>query len=274
MAFFQNVFNTEFRGNWVLGDRQYSLTFACPPNLNSSNYQLAYNNGPWDLSGSAILTLNYAWDESFKNYAALEINVEGDDSSATTPEEVSSALNSNPTFADMFFASVKENVNGNTVLITQKVNRIKKDVRLWISNTGAEAVMGFNLKAGVSELPSYFARHTIENRFNYSDSVGQLILLDEEDNTDQIYIENAGFSVGDMKEDWELIKGRASGLFTFQKITVDGNDRITEIIEYPAGAEAGDLARKINYSYTSTNTNPNKVTEIPYVLTDVDLVNP
>ena len=274
MAFFQNVFNTEFRGNWVLGDRQYSLVFVCPPNLNSSNYQLAYNNGPWDLSVSSVLTLNYAWDESFKNYAALEIDVVGNNSASTTPEEVSSALNSDPTFADMFLASIKENVNGNTVLITQKVNRIKKDVKLWISSTGAEAVMGFNLKAGVSELPTYFARHTIENRFNYPDSEGQLILLDEEDATDQIYIENAGFSVEDMKEDWELIEGRASGLFTFQKLTVDGSNRITEIIEYPAGAKAGAFARKINYSYTSTNTSPDQVTEIPYVLTDGDLVTP
>jgi hypothetical protein len=57
-------------------------------------------------------------------------------------------------------------------------------------------------------------------------------------------------------------------------LTVDGSDRITQIIEYPAGAVEGDFARKINYTYTSANTNPSTITEIPYVLTDSDLVNP
>jgi hypothetical protein len=77
-----------------------------------------------------------------------------------------------------------------------------------------------------------------------------------------------------MKEDWQLLRGRSSGLFTFQKLTVDGSDRITQIIEYPAGALAGDFARKINYTYNGSNTNPSKVTEIPYVLADGDLVTP
>ena len=77
-----------------------------------------------------------------------------------------------------------------------------------------------------------------------------------------------------MKEDWELLRGRASGLFTFQKMTVDSSDRITQIIEYPAGAVAGDFARKIQYVYSGSNTNPIQVTEIPHVLQDGDLVTP
>jgi hypothetical protein len=77
-----------------------------------------------------------------------------------------------------------------------------------------------------------------------------------------------------MKEDWQLVRGRGAGLFTFKKQTVDNSNRITQIIEYPAGAIAGDFARKINYKYTSTNTNASSITEIPYVLTDADLLTP
>jgi len=270
MSFYQNVFNQEFRGNWVLGDRQYSLTFACPANRNSSDFQYAYNIGPWDFSSDNTLTLNYAWDTDFKNYATLEINVAGYSPSETTVGEVVAILNNDLTFADMFLAQI----NNNSVLIQAKPGRAKKTIKMWISNSGAEKKMRFNKFAGVAELPSYFSKHTIENRF-VQDGMGQIILLDETDSEVDIpIIEEAGFVVGDMKEDWQLVKGRASGLFTFQKITVDGSDRITQIIEYPAGAVAGDFARKINYNYTSSNTNPSSVTEIPYVLADEDLVTP
>lgn len=73
--------------------------------------------------------------------------------------------------------------------------------------------------------------------------------------------------------DYQLLRGR-SGIFNFQKITVDGSDRITQIIEYPAGALMGDFARKINYTYSGGNTHPSTITEIPYTLTSSDLVVP
>jgi hypothetical protein len=37
MTYFQNPFPSEFRGNWVLGDRQHSLTFVCSSNVASSD---------------------------------------------------------------------------------------------------------------------------------------------------------------------------------------------------------------------------------------------
>ena len=275
MSFFQNLFNSEFRGNWTLDDKKYSLTFVCSPNINSSNFQSTYGNGPWNLDGKENLTLNYAWDSEFKNYATLVIDVSAPQSSgqaavATTSRDVCDALNLDETFSSMFRASI----NGSAVLISSKPDRNKNEIKLWISNTGAEEFLGFNKKAGVSELPSYFTRHTIENRFNFPDSAGQLILLDESDLVDQKIIENAGLNHSNMKQDWELIAGRASGLFTCQKITVDGSDRITQIIEYPTGAVAGAFSRKINYAYSGSNMNPNTVTEIPYVLTGSDLVTP
>jgi hypothetical protein len=82
-----------------------------------------------------------------------------------------------------------------------------------------------------------------------------------------------GLDYTTMKEDYEHLDGRV-GLFSFQKITVDGTDRITQIIEYQAGAVVGDLGRKINYSYTSSNTKPDQITEIPYILASGDLITP
>lgn len=274
MAFFQNLFNQEFQGNWVMGDRQYSITFKCPPNKNG-DIQLAYNAGPWDFSSGSILNINYAWDVNFKNYSALSIDVAGDNPSSTTPNEVVEILNSNEIFASMFVAEANnKQISASTVLIKPKSGRAKKEIKIWISNTGAETKMRFNKKAGVAELPMYFARHTIDNRFSFSDSAGQLILLDESDSNDQAIIEDAGFVPAEMKADWQLLEGRASGLFTFQKFTLDGSDRITEIIEYPAGASVGDFARKIKYSYSGANTNPSQVTEIPHVLQSGDMVTP
>lgn len=269
MAFFQNLFNQEFQGNWVLGDRNYSLTFKCPSNV-SSDYQVAYNFGPWDLSSANVLNLNYAWDIDFKNYASLPINISGPNPSSTTPSEAAQALNSNSIFSEMFVAESKNS----TVYIKPKIGRIKKEIKIWISNTGAETKLRFNKKAGVAELPFYFARHTMDNRFSFPDSAGQLILLDETNPTDQLVIQEAGFDPFNMKTDWELLRGRASGLFTFQKMIIDSNDRISQITEYPAGAIAGDFARKINYTYSGSNNNPSQVTEIPYVLQVEDMITP
>lgn len=272
MAFFQNLFGQEFRGSWVLGDRQYSLTFSCPANRNNSHYQFAYNPGPWDLSDSnnKTLTINYSLDKEFKNYTNLSIDVSGVVASNTTAIDVINALNSNSEFSSILRAEIESKKS--SIYIKTKQD---KDIKLWISNSGAEKKLRFNKYAGVAELPLYFERHTIENRSTYADSVGQLILLDETNvDVDVPIIEEAGFSAGSMKKDWELLDGRASGLFTFQKLTVDGSDRITQIIEYPAGAVVGSFARKIIYSYVGSNGNPSKVTEEPHTLSSGDLVNP
>lgn len=277
--FFQNVFNETYRGSWVLGDRQYSITFEVPPNPNTSNHMLAWNSGPYDLSSVDELTINYAWDAELKNYSELTIDISGAVPAATTVEEIVTILNANTTFAELWRAELYPHsltgvpTDDLRILITVNPARAKKLIRTWISNTGAETILRFNKRAGVAELPSYFERHTIENRFTFPDSTGDLILLDESDTDDQNIIEDAGFTPGDMLEDWELLKGR-SGLFKFQKLTIDVSNRITEIIEYPAGAEPGALARKTKYTYAGSNTNPSTMTEEPYTLQSGDLVTP
>jgi hypothetical protein len=274
MSFFQNCFDTEFRGNWVLADRQYSLTFTCPANRNTSNFMIAYNKGPYDFSADNTLTINYAYDIDFKAWSALSINVAGATAAATTVYEVVAALNANTTFASMWLAVVQTYEDNPCVLIRSKLDRPKQVVKTYISNGGAETKLNFNRFAGVSELPTYFERHTIAERFDFPDSVNQLILLDNTDPVDQDIIEQAGFVPGNMLADWELLRGRASGLFKFRNQTVDGSGRLTEVIEYGAGAQVGDFARKTQYVYSGANTVPSEITEIPHVLVSGDLITP
>lgn len=273
MAFFQNVFDQEFLGNLLLADRKLSPVFKVGPNKNLQTKQVAWNAGPYDLSSSPNIEFNFAWDPDFKHWASVSIDVSGATASSTTAAEVASALNGDPTFSSTFRAEVTSLPSGDSVIVS-KVASKKQQVKFYFGNSGAETVLGFNKMAPVAELPAYFARHTVDNLGVFEDSVGLLIRLDETNSIDQAIIENAGMDPAAMKADWELLRGRSSGLFTFQKLTVDGSDRITQIIEYPAGALAGDFARKINYSYTGSNTNPSKVTEIPYVLQSGDLVTP
>jgi hypothetical protein len=286
MSFFQNPFSEEWRGNLVMGDRQYSLTFSIPANKNKSDYMLAWANEPYDFTASATFTINYAFDVEFKNYSVLNISVSGAIVAATTAAEVVTALNANPTFSELWTASVSTNVRSvkptnytntvqptRTVLITRNPSRAKQIIRAYISSTGAEQKLRFNRYAAVAELPTYFERHTIANRNAYPDSTGMLIHLDESDPFTQGVIAEWGLVAGSMQADWQLLRGR-SGIFSFQKITVDGSDRITQIIEYPAGAVAGDFARKIIYVYAAANNHPSQITEQPYTLTTPDLVTP
>jgi hypothetical protein len=273
MAFFQNVFDQEFQGNLLLADRKLTPVFKVGPNKNLQTKQLAWNAGPYDLSGRTNLEFNFAWDSEFRHWASLSIDVSGATESATTPAEVAAALNSDPTFSSTFRAEVTHLPDGDSVIIS-KVASKRQQVKFYFGNSGAESAIGFNKMAPVAELPEYFERHAIENASNFEDSVGMLVRLDESDPVDQAVIENAGFDPSSMKADWELLQGRSSGLFTFQKLTVDGSDRITQIIEYPAGAKVGDFARKINYVYAGGNANPTQVTEVPHVLRIGDLVSP
>jgi hypothetical protein len=273
MPFFQNVFDQEFQGYLVLADRKLSPTFVVPPNRNVQSKQVAWNPGPYDLSSGGNLEFNFSWDPEFRSWSSLSIDVTGADPSATSPREVVNALNSDPIFNSMYIASVVPVDSSESVGISKNPQR-KQNFKAYFGNSGAETKLGFNKMAGVAEIPEYFSRHTIENRNLYPDSLGILIRLDESDPQDQSIIETAGFDPAGVKADWELMRGRGSGLFTFKKMTVDLSDRITEIIEYPAGALPGDFARKINYSYFGSNKNPSQVTEVPHVLNDSDLVSP
>ena len=272
MPFFQNVFDQEYQGYLVLGDRKLIPTFKVAPNKNFQSKQVAWNVGPYDFSEENTLEFNFSWDSNFKNWASVPINIAGSDPSATKPAEIVQALNANPMFSSNLVASVLY-LNGASSVTVSKNPSKKQNIKFYFGNSGAEKILKFNKNAGVAELPEYFNRHTIENSNNFEDSLGMLIRLDEGDSTDQQVIIDAGFDPASMQEDWQLIGGR-SGIFTFKKMSVDSDDRVTEIIEYSAGSRVGNFAKKTQYRYSGSNKNPDQITEIPYVLTSGDLIDP
>lgn len=273
MPFFQNPFDQEYQGYLLLSDRKLSPTFAIDPNRNLQSKQVAWNSGPYDLSSGSVLGFNFSWDPEFKNWSSVSIDVAGSDVAATMPSEVAAALNADPVFSSLLVASVV-NLDGSDSVGISKNPLKKQNLRFYFSNAGAEEALGFNARAGVAELPEYFERHTVENRLNFPDSAGMLVKLDETDAVDRAVIARAGFDPDAMLADWQLLRGRSPGLFAFKKMTVDGSDRVTQIIEYPAGAVPGDFAKKTKYVYSGSNTNPSEVTEIPHVLQSGDLVTP
>lgn len=289
MAFFLNLFADDFEGNLLLGDRQHIPKFVCRRNAGRGKEVVAaWNKGPYNLSGNdadsnakKYLKVTFCLYNNL-NWATLQIDLTNGaaSASAVTPQEVVAILNADTLFSERFVALMGqfEDETVRRVLIRQK--KPVTDLKFYIERGQADSVIGFNARAGVDELPNYFARHTIANRFTYTDSQGMLIQL-ATSGVDAAIINAAvdykgtslGYSSSSVREDYQLLRGR-SGIFTHKKQTIDGSNRVTQIIEYPAGALAGDLAKKTTMSYTSSNTYPDKVVEVPYVLQSGDIVTP
>lgn len=274
MPFFQNVFDQEFRGNWLLSDQQYNVTFKIPANVNGGEYSVAWRVEPYDFSVTtdAFLTMRYNPEPQLvKEYHVLDVDLTG----LTTAAQVVSALNSNTTFAQFFEATVKTFTEGKTVQI--RSIRVKQKMRFFFENVGAEEALRFNLHAGINEIPEYFERHTIANASLFGDSVSMLVELNPATAAElaiiREFLNDPTWVAGDLKADWELLAGR-SGLFLFKKYTYDGSMRLTDLLEYHAGSVEGDTAKLIQYQYTGANTVPDVVTEIPHVLVTADLVTP
>ncbi len=275
MPFYQNVFDNDFIGHLLLDDRQYVLDFKVPANKNKTIYAYAWTTPPYNTVGNTALTINYSIDAGATWYQFTVTLTSG---SAQTAADVANDLNADSNFNSLFTANVVQLKDQSFRLMFQAKSTQRERFKFYVANTGAETVLRFNAMAGVAQLPSYFDRHTIANfqlhgpggDNTYPDSMGMLVALTQP--TDNWYITNAGLDTTALA-DWELLRGRSKA-FMFKKNTVDGSDRITETIEYPAGAQAGDFARKTTYSYTGSNTNPDQSAEIPYVLTSGDLITP
>lgn len=274
MPYFQNPFDQEFRGSLILGDRQYTSNFIIAGNLNSSKLMMAWVPGPYNMSTNNTLTIHYAVDPTLKQFQTMAINVAGATPSATQAWEVVNALNSNANFSSLWVANYRplnDDPQVNTVYMQSK--RPNLGIRAYIDNTGAEKVMKFNTKAPIAQLPTYFARHTIANALTFSDSLATLVQLNPGDSYTASMITAAGQDPTTVLDDWQLLYGR-SGIFNFKKQVYDGSSRLTSILEYPAGARVGDLAKLTEYQYEGADTVASIVTEVPYTLTSGDLVTP
>jgi len=259
----------------IYADRQYNISWNIPGNVNRSDLTICWVQGPYNLVGNNVLTINFSLlfvdnPQAQKYYSAIDITLPS--SASVTAQTIIDALNANPQFFNWFEALPYGKPNGapTQVMIRSRPGRL--GIRFYFSNTGAETIMRFNQKAPVRPLPSYYMRHTIENAPVYSDSVGMLIYLDPDDPVDAEIITNAGYDPTYVAPDWELLGGRAED-FKFELNEIDGSGRITETIEFFAGGEAGDMARKTYFVYTGANTTPSQTYQIPYVLTYVDVAN-
>lgn len=340
MAFFQNLFD-EYEGCWTLGDyKKYSLTFKVPGNKNRPESFICWNSEPYDLSSLNTLTFNFAIDTEFKNFASFSVNIAGVSASSTKAAEIRDILNANSSFSSWFTAGImaEDKLSPvNRVYIRQK--RPATNFRFYISNAGAERKLKFNKFGGIADIPSFFDKDTIANRFSSNEANNKLIRLSHSisantaanptvvtsanhglSNGDTIYIigsnsspsidgehtvtvtgtntftvpvnvttagttgewlsqieyeilNDANVDYTTFMADWKHLRGRTN-VFMFYKNTIDGSNRITTQIQWQAGAKAGDLAKKILYTYSGANTTPSSQLEIPYVLATTDLLEP
>ena len=272
MSFFMNVFDFEFRGSLLTADRQYTPTFKCTANVNRPDYTLSGNAEPYDLSTNNTLTLSFCFDSQFLNYANVSVNVAGATPAATTAAEVVAALNANNTFSSFFvaqtFTTNMYNLTGKKILI--KSVKPKSNFKAYVVNSSAEAEIGFNKNAPICELPSYFERYAIQNRFDYPDLVERLLLLDTGNSIEAGYIDAAGFNSSSPSADWELLKG-ANDQYMFTK-RVYTSGVIQSEIKYPAGAVLGDAAFKTVYEYSGSDLI--SIFQIPHVIASGDLITP
>lgn len=292
MPFFQNPFANDFEGNWLLSDRQYTVKFVAKSNAGRGKEMVyAWTAGPYNLSGNdpdgnprKYLSIIYRLHNT-KNWATLKIDLTGyaSSASAVTIEEVVTALQSNTVFSERFIAqlgSFDNKGSARTVVIRQK--KPCTELEFYIKNGQAEVYLGFNARAGVAELPTYFAMHTIENRFNFVAGEGRIIMLNPVSSTvDSNLIDNAKDALGNsmgydhnlVQEDWQLLRGR-SGIFNFTKGPSTSAVTSTEtVITYPAGAKTGDLALK-TITRKDTNSIVVESFQMPYTLTASDLIVP
>jgi hypothetical protein len=275
MSFFQNPIGEEFRGSWPI-DQQ--ANFIIGANLNNIAEMVSGNVEPYDFSVVTNFVINIAYDPLRVGYTPISVNVVGATPAATTASEVVTALNANPLFADNFTAYLINATRGPITYggpfkVGIRCTKARQAARIYVTNAGAEQKLKFNYRALVKEFPTYFERFTIAERFNYPTGPNLLVELDPLNPVDAAVITAAGLNPGAPLTDWQLLADR-SNTHQFAKITQDGSGRITEIIEYFCGAKAGDMARKIQYTYTGTNIVPDQFTTIPYTLTAGDLVIP
>jgi hypothetical protein len=275
MSFFQNPIGEEFRGSWPI-DQQ--AIFFIGANLNNIAEMVSGNAEPYDFSVVTDFVINIAYDPLRIGYTPITVNVAGAVPAVTTATEVVTLLNADPLFADNFTAYLINATKGQITYggpfkVGIRCKKARQAARIYVTNAGAEEKLRFNYRALVKEMPTYFDRFTIAERFNYPIGPNLLVLLDPLDPVDAAVIAAAGLNPLVTIPDWQLLADR-SNTHMFAKITQDGSGRITEIIEYFCGAVAGDMARKIQYTYTGVNTVPDQITTIPYTLTGADLVTP
>jgi hypothetical protein len=329
MTWFMNPFANDFWGVWVIDDRAHHPTFPCPTNTGrGDNIVCAWAEATgtpktYDLSGNdadgdstAVFTLQYSLDSAHMKWVQYSIDITDDTNvdytiaaNAVRPFQIVDVMNADIFFSSYFEASMgrftDNHGNRDRILIKQKlpVTRMK----FFVVKGRAETVLQFNARAGVSELPTYFRRHTVFNSLTpgasvdpftvdvatggatYKDGINQLIELDPNAAGGSVIVDDAivgnavdksgnnlGYDNTTIQEDWELVQGQSS-TFTFTSVLAGGSANpiveTIESLEYPAGAKAGDLAKKVVNEYDASGDIVYQYV-IPYTLLASDLITP
>ena len=288
MSFYQNLFTADFRGNLVLGDRQYVQEFLCPGNKGRGDDSVVawqvgpYNLGINDADGNSRRYLNicFAYDGNgpinFQTWSTISVDlmsITPANSNAVQPYEILASLQdttNNSSFTNLFTATLTTwsgKNNAQMVKITSNLPYTR--FHFYIITGQAEEAMQFNVRSGVAELPTYFNRHTIGSTFTFTDSLNCLLYLNPSTATQAAVIDNAqnylgqslNYSHSSVQADWQLLGGK-SGIFQFTNVV-----SASEKIVYSTGAKIGDLAMKIV-------TNSGNTFQLPYTLTSGDLITP
>ena len=228
---------------------------------------------------------------------------------AVRPIQIVDVLNADTFFASYFEASLGRFAEGHgprdRILIKQKIPVTR--MKFFVVKGRAETVFQFNARAGVAELPTYFRRHTAFNsptpgasvdpftvnvttgRPAYEDGLNQLIELDPNAAGGSVVVDDdiignavdkngnsLRFDNTTIQEDWALVQGQSS-TFTFTSVLAGGSANpvveTLESLEYPAGAKAGDLAKRTVTEYDAAGDVVYQYI-LPYTLVVSDLITP
>jgi hypothetical protein len=273
MAFFQNPFEFTFNGSLFGIGPQYTISYDIGANRNKSNYIAAYNLEPYDLSGGADLTFNVAIDPEMLHFRSFTVTLTGSDINAVTAAEIVTSLNANTDFSEYFTARAIKLNSGDTKNTVLMVAKNRSFFRCYVSNYSACFTLAINKHAPVKELPDLFQQYSIQNIFSYLNLGSQRILYLNPSNPDDAQvITDAGFDPMNPTPDWKLLAS-ASPLYTFTKTVYLVGSQIDYQLIYNAGAEAGQMCKKIVYQYDGSS-NVIGLLEIPYILQSGDLITP
>jgi len=272
MSFYQNPFEHEYHGV-MLVDAGQQLDFKIGPNQNNSTRMITWNLEPFNLTTYVNFAVLWSLNGG-RDYAKYHHTFA---TGTYTAQQIADLLNAVDNFSGTFTASSD---HGRLVFTAKSpLPYSMNGFKAYIPNTpaagesatSAEQAFGFNLKAPIREMPSYFDRHTVANSRTYADCLACLVDVDE--STEAWVLTRMSLSTTP-KTDWELLYGRTTQ-FKFHKRVVNGTNQVTSDIEYNAGARVGDLAKKTTYSYSSgSDTHAAVEAEVPYVLQSGDLITP
>jgi hypothetical protein len=132
MAYFQNVFDTEFLDMLQLADRQYNSTYRMRANKNSSVQMRVWGAAPYNTVGNTTLTMNVSINGGV-SYMTMPIAITS--GVAVMPSQIVADLNADSHFASFFVATVEGFSQDQKGLVMVKARYPRENFKAYIDNT-------------------------------------------------------------------------------------------------------------------------------------------